>query len=90
MKYIMPDGSITRIGQHAREVFLREMLKLDEGILEFAPYMGVRREFVNIEDLKTYLSEKFDIKVDSIKVERLGNKYVVRADNINFGTFRAE
>lgn len=90
MKYILPDGSVTRIGQHARELFLREMLKLDEGILEFAPYMGVRREFVNIEDLKTYLSEKFDINIDSIEVARLGDKYVVRAGDINFGTFRAE
>lgn len=90
MKYILPDGSVTRIAQHAREVFLREMLMLDEGLLEFAPYMGVRKEFVNMEDLKAYLAEKFGIKVDSIEIKRSGDKYIVRAGDINLGTFRAE
>ncbi len=90
MQYILPDGSTTRMAEHAREVFMREMLMLDEGILEFAPYMGVRREFVNLADLKSYLAEKFNIRVESIKVERVGDKYVVRAGNMNFGTFQAE
>lgn len=73
MKYILPDGSVTLIREQSSFEFVKAAIELEENQIEFAPLLGLEREFYNVQDLVSYISKKFEIPITSLSIESISN-----------------
>ncbi len=71
-----------------KEKFLKDYVKIDEGILEYLPSLGFKKQFSSLGDLERYVEKKFgtsDVKLEEVKyTEQIGSSgvYTTRKDYV--------
>jgi len=65
-----------------KEKFLRDYVKIDEGILEYLPTLGFKKQFSSLSDLEKYVEKKFgtsEVKIEEITYkEQIGSSGAYR------------
>lgn len=68
-QYLLPDLTYTNMANHASIEYLKDSFEIEEGVMEFAPRLGFRKQFASVQELRTYIEQKFNLSNSSIQIK---------------------